>query len=374
MPSSIWFWQRIVSPHMAELAKALAKRGLDVTYVAEQQMSEDRLAQGWRPPDLECVRLIFAPDADAVERVVQSAASDSLHICQGLRGNGVVSLAQAALARLGLRQWVIMETVEDTGWRGLIRRRAYRRLIAARGKSVSAYLATGVETPGWLMNQGAPPERVFPFSYFLSDMIALPPPPTRSPGPFRILFVGQFVARKRLDLLIKAVANLSGEDVELWVIGSGPLEKDLRHKGFEALGVRLRWIGRVISTEVPKHISNADLLVLPSRHDGFGAVVAEAIMAGCPALCSDRCGAAGIVEASGEGGIFPAGDLDTLTQQLRRLVSEGPLSTNDRRTLREWGSRLGARSGADYLSAIVAFSGGDGERPVPPWSPSEPLA
>lgn len=32
---SVWFWQRIVSPHMAGLASALAKRGCQVVYVAE---------------------------------------------------------------------------------------------------------------------------------------------------------------------------------------------------------------------------------------------------------------------------------------------------------------------------------------------------
>src|SRR5262245_31851210 len=117
----VWFWQRIVSPHMAGLAEALAAQGRPVTYVAEREMSADRAAQGWRPPTLGLAQLHFAPDADAVTKLVAAAPLGSIHVCQGLRGNGLVSLAQQALAGRGLRQWVIMETVDDSGWRGALK-------------------------------------------------------------------------------------------------------------------------------------------------------------------------------------------------------------------------------------------------------------
>lgn len=367
MPRPVWFWQRIVSPHMAGLASALAERGVDVTYAAEQPMSADRAAQGWRTPDLGAARLVHAPDAAAATRLAQGAPDNSVHICQGLRGNGVGATAQAVLAQRGLTQWVVMETVENTGWRGFIRRLEYRRLIASRRNTVTGYLATGHETPGWLMARGAPVERVFPFAYFLSDEIGRTSPPPRPAGGFRILFVGQFIERKRLDLLIQAVAALGPDDVELQVIGSGPQEEALRRLATDALGSRLRWIGRVPSVDVPSHMAQADLLVLPSRYDGWGAVVSEAIMVGTPAVCSDRCGSAGVVRASGRGGVFPANDLDALTALLRRLVNQGPLSLEQRTALTLWGRRLGAGAGADYLKAILAIAENGGDRPGPPW-------
>lgn len=367
MPRPVWFWQRIVSPHMAGLASALAERGVEVTYVAEQPMSADRAAQGWRTPDLGAARLVYAQDAAAATRLVQEAPDDSVHICQGLRGNGVVATAQAALTQRRLTQWVVMETVENTGWRGLVRRLEYRRLIASRRKAVTGYLATGHETPGWLMARGAPVERVFPFAYFLSDDIGRTPPPPRPVSGFRILFVGQFIERKRLDLLIQAVAALGRDDVELQVIGSGPQEEALRRLATDALGSRLRWTGRVPSVDVPSHMAQADLLVLPSRYDGWGAVVSEGIMVGTPAVCSDRCGSAGVVRASGRGGVFPANDLDALTALLRRLVDEGSASADQRAALAQWGRRLGAGAGADYLKAILAFEDQGGGRPAPLW-------
>lgn len=46
----IWFWQRMVTPHMAELVTELARQGCNVTYVAEEQMAADRTEQGWTVP------------------------------------------------------------------------------------------------------------------------------------------------------------------------------------------------------------------------------------------------------------------------------------------------------------------------------------
>ena len=73
-PRTIWIWQTIVSPHMAGLAAALARRGCNVTYVAEQVMSADRALQGWSPPLLEDVRLELVSSPESVCKLVASVA------------------------------------------------------------------------------------------------------------------------------------------------------------------------------------------------------------------------------------------------------------------------------------------------------------
>ncbi|HRF43373.1 MAG TPA: hypothetical protein PLD30_03900, partial [Candidatus Competibacteraceae bacterium] len=166
----IWFWQRIVTPHMAELAAALARQGSEVTYVAEQPMSADRAEQGWMVPQLPGVRLEFAATAKSSAMLVASAPPDSIHIGQGLRGNGLVRHAQSAIKARGLRQWVVMETVDDAGWRGAIKRLEYRRLFANGRQHLQGVLAIGYTTPTWVTARGMPADRVFPFAYFLRDL------------------------------------------------------------------------------------------------------------------------------------------------------------------------------------------------------------
>jgi hypothetical protein len=129
---AIWFWQTIVSPHMAGLAAALARQGCEVVYVAERSMTEDRRSQGWTLPDLGSARLELAPTTGAVHALAKTAPVDSTHICQGIRASGWVREAQRALAARGLRQWVLLETVDDTGCRGILKRLEYRRLFMQR--------------------------------------------------------------------------------------------------------------------------------------------------------------------------------------------------------------------------------------------------
>lgn len=369
MAEPVWFWQTMVSPHMAGLAGALAAQGREVTYVASEPLSAERAALGWQVPYLGAAGLLFAPDRAAVEALVAGAPAKSVHICQGLRGNGLVRHAQRALALRGLSQWVVMETVEERGrlsaW---AKRLEYRRLILCWRSRLAGILATGHRTPEWLAQRGMPPERVFPFAYFLTDVPmssvhALP----RSARRYRVLFVGAFVELKRLDHVVEALAALAGmADVELWVAGSGPLEAEWRALAEGRLPNRVCWLGRLPSHEVSGVMSEADCLVLPSRHDGWGAVISEALMVGTPVICSDRCGAAEVVLRSGHGGVFRAGDVADLTRLLRREVTAGPVSSEQRAALAQWAGCLGAAAGADYLAEILAWKPG-APRPLAPW-------
>ena len=100
-----------------------------------------------------------------------------------------------------------------------------------------------------------------------------------------------------MDLLIAALARFEDRNVELVVIGSGPLEDKLRTDAEAALTGRASWIGCLPVGDVPGEMAKADCLVLPSRYDGWGAVVSEALLVGTPAICSDKCGSAGVVRA-----------------------------------------------------------------------------
>lgn len=367
MADPVWFWQRIVSPHMVGLAAALAAAGRDVTYVAEKEMSVDRAAQGWKVPAVGTVHLRFAATAISVHDLVQTAPPNSIHICQGFRGNGLIDLARRKLAARRLRQWVIMETVDDFGWRGILKRIEYCRLIRKWRGSIQGVLATGHATPAWLAKRGMETARVFPFAYFLPES----PRDTgrfRDPClPFRFLFVGRIIGLKRIDSLLDALARLKQVEFELTLVGSGPLEESLRKSADEKLRGRVKWLGQRSIDEIPALMTEADCLVLPSRHDGWGAVVSEALMAGTPAICSDACGSADAVRASGVGGIFPAGNIGALVELLRDAISRGPQTPSRRAELMAWARRLGATSGAAYLDAILRSMENGGPRPLPPW-------
>lgn len=366
MSDPVWFWQRIVSPHMAGLAAGLAASGREVVYVAERAMSDERAAQGWRPPSLGKASLRLTPAPDAVRDTVRAAPARSLHICQGFRGNGLVGLARRELAARGLRQWVVMETVEDSGWRGLLRRLEYRRLIGQWLSHIEGVLATGYVTPDWLVDRGMPAERVFPFAYFLPDTPGEMAHAYDADMHFRFLFIGQFIERKRVDLLLDALVALTDATFELAIVGSGPLEAALHDAANEKLPGRVCWLGQRPMSEIPVLMAGADCLVLPSRHDGWGAVVSEALMAGTPAVCSDACGVAGVVRASGVGGVFSKGNVEALSSLLQTIVLQGRQTPDQRARIAGWARCLGVNAGAGYLSQILEYEAGTAV-PRPPW-------
>lgn len=358
----IWFWQRIVTPHMMGLAVSVARTGCRVTYVAEQPLSAERVALGWQVPGHEGVQLCFAPDDESARSLIYSADPRSVHICQGLRGNGRVAHAQHCIAQRGLQQWIVMETVDDAGVTGLLKRLIYTSLFRARWRRLAGVLATGYRTRDWVVARGVAMAHVFPFAYFLPEperkAAATPEPVARN---FRFIYVGQFVKRKRFDLLVRALSTLADIRFELWVVGSGPLEESLRTQACTALPGRVRWIGRSPSSEVRDLMAETDCLVLPSRYDGWGAVVSEALMAGTPAICSDACGSAGVVHASGVGGVFPVGDPKALGVLLRSALENGVVEPSRRAAIASWGRALGGDAGAQYLLQVI----GGGSPPLP---------
>lgn len=363
----IWFWQRIVSPHMAGFASSVAALGYEVTYVAEQELSDERVMLGWSAPKLDGVRLIFISTNAIIDQLVSEASDNSIHICQGIRGNGKISRVQHALTQRGLRQWLMMETVDDTGAAGVIKRWEYSRLLSGKGRSLEGVLAIGHATADWIRARGLPSELIYPFAYFL-PVVNLPEfTVQRKNGPFRFLFVGQFIERKRFDLLISSLKVVQGREFELVVVGSGKLESALRLEAERVLDTRVRWLGGRQMAEVRSIMKDVDCLVLPSRHDGWGAVISEALMAGTPVICSDACGGAGVVRVSQFGGVFARNQIEDLQSKLDEQLKIGPINSENRKLLANWARALGANAGARYFHNIISHVSKSTTRPIPPW-------
>ena len=357
--NSIWFWQQMVTPHMATLAAALAERGFKVTYVSNEILSKERIQIGWKMPELGNVKLLLASNKDTVIRYALNAPKDSIHLCQGLRGNGLVSYAQRVIRKRGLRHWVIMETVDDTDWIGFIKKIIYRIFFLYWRNHLTGVLAIGRKAAEWFVARGMERSLVYPFAYFLKEPkinnllnISIKKNKKRS---FRFIFVGQLINRKKVDLLIKAIAALKLQEIELWIIGGGPEEKSLRSLANILLPKKVSWLGVIPIKKVPAVIHQADCLVLPSLHDGWGVVVQEALMVGTPAVCSDKCGSSTVVDASGVGSVFSTNNQQALINSLSNQYEKGLVSSKQRQKIMKWSRCLGANSGAKYLESILNF-------------------
>jgi glycosyltransferase involved in cell wall biosynthesis len=356
---------------MAGLVKALANQGVSVSLVVQQEMSADRAAQGWSAPDIGKAKLLKAETADQMRALAASAHHNVIHICQGIRGNGVIRQAQKTLVKLKRRQFVVMETVDDAGLRGYLKRATYRFLFRRLDPYLTGLLLTGAKTRDWAIARGVDARKAFPFAYFLPDALGdVDIYQPASGSAFRILFVGQFIERKRLDLLLRAIAKLNTTGVQLVVVGSGPLENELKELASKCIPGKIEWVGKLPMVDVRTEMFKADCLVLPSRHDGWGAVVSEALMSGTPAICSDSCGAACIVPRGKYGNVFETDNVDHLVKCLERIVSNGKLEARERLRLAKWARCLGADEGAKYLLEVINAAERKTAPPLAPWKSS----
>jgi len=141
-------------------------------------------------------------------------------------------------------------------------------------------------------------------------------PASLSPGTDtggRLLSVGAITPVKGHDVLVDALARLADLDWT-WTLVGAALDPDHAGAVWSALcraGLdgRVRLAGVLTGTGLADAYAEADLLVLPSRHETFGMVATEALARGLPVVATD---VGGVREAlsGGRGGRVGPGGLD----------------------------------------------------------------
>ena len=142
---------------------------------------------------------------------------------------------------------------------------------------------------------------------------------------FRIIQVGRLdQSIKGQDLLIRAVGSLAGRfDISIDFVGEGPdlgeLEKLAREQG-----VKVRFLGLKPREEVYTLLKDYDLFAQPSRYEGFGLTLVEAMAAGTPVVASDNDGPGEILRGEKYGLTFASGDFDALARRIAEIFGNYP--------------------------------------------------
>ena len=156
--------------------------------------------------------------------------------------------------------------------------------------------------------------------------------------------MANLVPRKGHELLIEALARIRDLDWSLSCIGS--LERDpatvravrarIRALG---LGRRIRLAGECPPQNVARAYRAADAFVLPSFHEGYGMVYAEAMAHGLPVIAT-TAGAIPETVPPQAGLLVPPGDPAALAQAVRRVISQPVLAARLGMGSRAIGARL----------------------------------
>lgn len=146
--------------------------------------------------------------------------------------------------------------------------------------------------------------------------------------PFRIVQVSRLHHEKKgQDVLIPAVASLiaEGRRVHLTLIGEGEsrsyLEKLVKDCGIKG---SVEFTGNRTQEYVLSHLADYDLFVQPSRFDGFGLTVAEAMAAGVPVLVSDNNAPMEVIGYGSCGFHFRGGDYEDCARKIAEIMDNYP--------------------------------------------------
>lgn len=358
----IIFWQNTLSIHQSALIRNLAASAR-VTLVAEEDVYGERARMGWFRPDFGQADVLVAPDRDRILEL--SRYSGAAHIFAGIGAYPLVNTAMAECAQSGALMAMQSEAAD---WRGplviprLLRGRRYARQYGGR---LSLQLAIGHLAREWFHRIGLPDERTVPFAYFTEAPQNQPAPPDHEEA--RFIAIAQLVALKGLDILLRALGRTPGR-WSLTIVGDGPERPRLqRSAAARGLSDKVRFTGSVPNEDAMRMLEQSDALILPSRCDGWGAVVNEALMRGVPVVCSSFCGASDLIVSPELGAVYPWYSARALAEELIRRAAGGPVGLQQRQRIRNWARCISGQSASEYLLGLLEAVRTSGKAPEAPW-------
>ncbi len=140
------------------------------------------------------------------------------------------------------------------------------------------------------------------------------------------LFVGRLVALKNVDSIIRAFSKLNQKEHVLVIIGDGNEKERLRQLSF-TVNANVIFTGRLEGDTLNAWYNIANIFILASYQEPFGAVTNEALLAGCYSIVSNKAGSACLIKEHVNGYTFNPMDENELYQKMQKVSMKiNPLS------------------------------------------------
>ena len=152
---------------------------------------------------------------------------------------------------------------------------------------------------------------------------------------YNLLFVGNLLIAKGVDILLDAFALIQKENsnIGLIYVGEGKEKERLISRSKE-LGIneKVIFLGRVEYEKIPTIMHYSDILILPSIEEGVGRVILEAMSMKLPVIASNVGGIPLVIDDLKEGLLFEVGDVEALKNHVLFLIKNKSFSDNMTKT------------------------------------------
>ena len=133
-----------------------------------------------------------------------------------------------------------------------------------------------------------------------------------------LLFVGRLSSEKNIPMAIEAFLQVQRPDYKFVIVGSGPEEEGLRQKYGNEKAVM--FAGRYEGDALYAWYNVAQVLILPSIREPFGAVTNEALMSGCWVLLSEVAGSGCLINENENGNFIFPHDKNNISNQIVKAL------------------------------------------------------
>lgn len=318
------FWQNIISPHQSFIIRSLSNCH-NVCLIVEKEIEEDRLRQGWVIPYLGKVKVVLISDTDAINALLSNGI-DYHHIFIGI--NSYPSLYKYFKKIIVNKKVnIISESCIEMGYKKWVRLLKYRILAFRYNNDIENIFAMGDLGVNWYKKTGFNPNKIHNFQYTIEsprDLNLRINEFNNNDHFCRFTFIGQLIYRKGIDNLIKALSKVSNFNWHLDIIGDG----DMKWQIVEMI-VKLNLNNKITLHGVKNNDDamtfltvNTDCLILPSRYDGWGTVVNEALIRGVKVITNEKCGASCMIKNKFWGVVYKEGDNRGLINAIEIIMKE----------------------------------------------------
>lgn len=323
---NIFIWMNMPSHHQSYFFDKLNEQStLKVGYYGN--VSKDRIALGWQAKnnlkDYEIEINIKKIDS-TIEKY-----DDYIHIVPGYGSTFTRTLAKK-LSRQGIIwvHWSEKSTPGIMWYKSYFIKKWYANLV---NKYALGVLAQGLQAQQDFYRWGIDKNKNMTYLTYsimpLNKALLLPEINHWVNGRKVFLFLGQMITRKGVDLLINAFAALKNDKWCMVLVGNGD-KKSSYENLISKLGLKeqIKIFPFVNSKEINTVLSVADVFILPSRNDGWGVVLNEALSLNKPLIASDMVGAAWhLIEHGINGFRFKSENVNELSQYMQAYIDNPEL-------------------------------------------------
>lgn len=265
------------------------------------------------------------------------------------------------------KKWILWSERIRTDDSGIIYRKIKLKLLPIIIETTSGLIAIGKWARESFRYYGAKKEKICVTPYCSQTCISARNKNLNSKDicelnkKITLLYVGQLIYRKGVDVLLKAFVLLQKyhSNISLFIVGDGNEKESLQALCRNMKISNVKFIGFVQPEKLSDYYEQADIFVFPSRYDGWGVVINEAMEHRLPIISTNRVGATyDLVKNNVNGYIVNVDDVNSLYDRIDHLLNTPTLIQTfgdaSQKIIQRLSPEICAKQFSAYIKKVVA--------------------